>query len=236
MTERGRSRLERSPSALVIGPSALSWKDGCLSFEIDEITVPWPSRIKGRVEVYPSALTNVSVALDGAGKHRWHPMAPCAGIEVRLEKPFRHWHGHAYFDSNVGDEPLEKCFSGWEWSRMPVGDRTAVFYDTTRIGGERLTVGKLFAPNGTSEDIEIPQNVKLPPTLWRIPRSTFSERPALTGVRRTLEDGPFYARSLIDSYVLGESSTAIHESLSLARFRQLGVQAMLPFRMPRRSA
>jgi carotenoid 1,2-hydratase len=50
---------------------------------------------------------------------------------------------------------------------------------------------------------------------------------------RTVEDTPFYARSLLTD---GASSPAhvVHESLSLERFRSPWVQSMLPFRMPRR--
>jgi carotenoid 1,2-hydratase len=49
----------------------------------------------------------------------------------------------------------------------------------------------------------------------------------------TLEDTPFYARSVVRTRLLGEPVTAMHESLSLDRFSALWVQAMLPFRIPR---
>ena len=52
---------------------------------------------------------------------------------------------------------------------------------------------------------------------------------------RSLEDGPFYARSLIESTLLGERVHGVHESLSLDRFAAPWVQALLPFRMPRRA-
>jgi carotenoid 1,2-hydratase len=39
---------------------------------------------------------------------------------------------------------------------------------------------------------------------------------------------------VLDSHVLGRSVTAVHESLSLERFRSPIVQHMLPYRMPRR--
>jgi carotenoid 1,2-hydratase len=48
-----------------------------------------------------------------------------------------------------------------------------------------------------------------------------------------LEDAPFYARSLLDGGYGGQPAAIMHESLSLRRFRQPIVQAMLPFRMPR---
>ncbi|MDC6169194.1 hypothetical protein PO768_17395, partial [Paucibacter sp. XJ19-41] len=49
----------------------------------------------------------------------------------------------------------------------------------------------------------------------------------------TLESGPFYSRSLLRDPLDG--GLAVHESLSLQRFRQPWVQALLPFRMPRRA-
>ena len=51
---------------------------------------------------------------------------------------------------------------------------------------------------------------------------------------RTLEDTPFYTRSLLSARLLGERVAAVHESLSLDRFRTGWVQMLLPFRMPRR--
>jgi len=50
---------------------------------------------------------------------------------------------------------------------------------------------------------------------------------------KTLEDAPFYARSVVSAKLLGEPVTLMHESLSLDRFKMPIVQAMLPFRMPR---
>jgi carotenoid 1,2-hydratase len=55
-------------------------------------------------------------------------------------------------------------------------------------------------------------------------------------VIRTLEDGPFYARSQVRTKLYGEAADAFHESLDLDRFRSPLVRAMLPFRMPRRAS
>ncbi len=52
-------------------------------------------------------------------------------------------------------------------------------------------------------------------------------------VRQTLEDAPFYSRSVIDTQLLGQRVTAVHESLSMDRFTAPWVQAMLPMRIPR---
>ncbi len=50
---------------------------------------------------------------------------------------------------------------------------------------------------------------------------------------RTLEDTPFYARSLVGLRLIGERTVGVHESLSLDRVAHPIVRAMLPFRMPR---
>ena len=49
------------------------------------------------------------------------------------------------------------------------------------------------------------------------------------------EDTPFYARSVLATQSYGTRATAVQEALSLRRFAALLVQAMLPFRNPRRS-
>ncbi|MEO1137101.1 MAG: hypothetical protein AAFW68_10935, partial [Pseudomonadota bacterium] len=50
---------------------------------------------------------------------------------------------------------------------------------------------------------------------------------------KTLEDTPFYSRSIIESSVFGESCRAMHESVDGGRFRSPIVKAMLACRMPR---
>lgn len=73
--------------------------------------------------------------------------------------------------------------------------------------------------------------MKLRRTGWRVARSVRSDGAAK--IVKTLEDAPFYARSVLSAKLLGKPVTLIHESLSLDRFKMPLVQAMLPFRMPR---
>jgi carotenoid 1,2-hydratase len=65
-------------------------------------------------------------------------------------------------------------------------------------------------------------------------RPVGSDRGHPPRLRRTLEDAPFYSRSLIDCQLFGTPALAFHESLSLERFNSGIVRLMLPFRMPRR--
>ena len=130
MTERGRGQLSRSASELAIGPSVVRWDGQALQIDIDEVCSPLPRRVRGRVRVFPQGLCRFTAPLDAAGRHRWGPIAPCARIEVELDRPGLRWSGQAYLDSNEGDEPVDRAFRTWDWSRasLLVGS-TAVVYD-----------------------------------------------------------------------------------------------------------
>jgi len=234
LTERGHRALERTPGRLRIGPSTLAWDGSALTVRFDEVTVPLPSRLRGSVRVQPAALVNRAFVLDDAGRHRWRPMAPCAHAEVVLERPALSWAGRAYLDTNAGDEPLEDAFFGWDWSRAALRRGTAVLYDVHRRSGGRLALALRFDPAGSVEPFPPPPGVRLPCGRWRVERATRAEPGAAApAVLETLEDTPFYARSLVSTTLFGEPVTAVHESLSLERFRAAWVRMLLPFRMPR---
>ncbi len=76
----------------------------------------------------------------------------------------------------------------------------------------------------------LPPAVSLPRTRWGVRRNVCAPGSAVV---ETLEDTPFYARSLIAAEILGAPVTMLHESVALDRFASPAVQAMLPFRMPR---
>ena len=234
MTERSSKTVQRNACSLRIGPSNMSWDKGVLTVAIDEITVPWGKRLRGVVRLYPSAVLNESYALDAAGLHQWCPIAPCARVEVELTQPELRWTGSGYLDSNRGERPLEKDFSSWNWSRATLASKgSAVLYDATRLDGSPLSLALAFGADGRVQSFAPPPAVDLPATAWRLARSTRSE--LASKVLQNLEDGPFYSRSLLRTRLLGEDMIAVHESLSLQRWKQPVVQCMLPFRMPRRS-
>lgn len=234
LTERGSGALQRDAASLTIGPSGLTWDGRALTIRIDEVTVPLPSRIRGTVRLYPTALTRHHVELDAAGRHRWWPIAPCARIEVELERPARRWSGAGYLDTNSGDEPMERAFTTWDWSRACLRDGTAILYDVRRRAGDRMALALRCDRSGVVESFAVPPATPLPPTLWRVARGTRADAGHPATVQETLEDAPFYSRSIVRQHLLGEPVTAMHESLSLDRFAQPLVQLMLPFRMPRR--
>jgi carotenoid 1,2-hydratase len=233
MTERKRAALLARPTTLRIGPSQLTWFDGALQIDITEITAPLPRRLRGRITLRPSTPLNTPIPIDLQGHHRWTPFAPAAEVEVAFSRPAWRWSGHGYFDSNDGDRPLEQDFTTWEWSRARLADGGAVvLYDAARTDGSQLAFARHFAPSGDAHPILLPARHALRPGLWRMPRTTHGD--ATPTLLRPLEDSPFYTRSLISTRLLGQSVTAVHESLSLARFSRRWVQMLLPFRMPRR--
>ena len=233
MTERGHRDVLRYEQALTIGLSALLWDGSALTFAIDEVTAPWPSRLRGKVRVHPGALAAHTVRLDAAGRHRWSPLAPSARVEVEMTQPALRWSGPGYLDSNDGDEPLEAAFRSWTWSRAAMRSGAAILYDVRRRDGTALAVALRVAADGAAEPFAPPPVAPLAPTFWRLPRETRADAGQAARVSRTLTDAPFYARSVLDTHLLGERAAAMHESLSLDRFRAPWVQLMLPFRAPR---
>ncbi len=236
MTERSARRLERDARSLRIGPSRLERHGDALTISIDEITAPWPSRVRGTVRVTADHWHDTIYPLDTAGRHEWQPLAPCARVEVELEQPRSRWSGLAYVDSNRGSAPLEHDFSRWHWSRaVDETGRTTVLYDANRRDGTALGLALAYAPqNATAESLTAPAECTLPRSAWGIARATRSDAGTSASVAQTLEDGPFYARSLVRAQIDGRATTAVHESLDLDRFASPWVRAMLPFRMPRR--
>jgi carotenoid 1,2-hydratase len=198
---------------------------------IDETTVPIPRRLRGTVRVVPTAVTERAFSLNESGNHQWWPIAPCARVQVALDQPHQRWQGDGYFDMNRGDAPLESGFTDWQWSRGATRDGAVIMYEALRRDGSRVDLAMTFDPQGRMQTFEPPPLHALKRTGWRIGRSVRSEEAA--SVVRTLEDTPFYARSVVSAKRLGEPVTLMHESLSLDRFRMPIVQAMLPFRMPR---
>ena len=233
MTERGMSQTSRSASRLSIGPSAMRWSGDSLIVRVEERCAPLPRRLKGEIRLHPASLTEHSYFLDGAGRHRWTPYAPAGRIEVRFSEPDFAWSGSAYFDSNCGSEPLEEAFVDWTWSRAHAAGRTIVLYDVNARDGSQSSLGLEFSAQGSGRPIELPPRAELPRTGWRVPRPTRADSIDAVSIARTLEDAPFYSRSLLRTQLLGESCLAVHESLDLDRFRSRWVQCLLPFRMPR---
>jgi len=235
MTERGQRHVQRSASSFVVGPSSLRWDGQSLVFDLHEVGVPLPLRVDGTLRVWPRALSNFSAPLDDAGRHRWGPIAPCSRVEVKLNRPALQWSGDAYLDSNEGDEPIDRPFTEWDWSRATLPDgSTAVIYDVRQKQGADRVITQRFHPDGRSEAFEAPPRQSLSRTAWRIDRSMRTDTQIPATVKETLEDTPFYVRSVLESGLFGQRVTSVHETLNVPRLVSLPVRLMLPWRMPRR--
>ena len=238
MTEKGASAVARSPDLLAVGGSSMRWTGERLVIDIDEratwLFCPIHPRVRGRVTLDPAMLAAPAFALDPGGRHHWRGIAPLARVKVEMEQPDLSWSGSGYFDCNWGSEGLEEGFADWQWSRAHVGREAAVLYEGVRRDGSRFASALRFDAAGVPHEEPLPLGAPLPRTKWLMNRRTRADR-GRAQVLRTWEDSPFYARSAVNTHLFGQQVTAVHESLSLDRFRTPIVQGMLPYKMPRRS-
>lgn len=236
MTERGQQGLQQSEDCLAIGPSVMRWRGDMLELEVDEIAVPFPRRIRGTIRLHPEHLPGQRHPLDDAEQHFWQPVAPRARVEVKLDHPGLAWSGTGYMDSNLGAVPLEDSFTDWDWSRATGrGGDSRLIYQVRQVTGSTRDLALHFRPDGACESFAPPPARRLPRAWWGVSGAgCLDEDQPMTLVAR-LEDTPFYSRTRLSGMLAGQPVDMMHESLSLRRFRQRWVQALLPFRMPRRS-
>jgi carotenoid 1,2-hydratase len=225
-------RIDRAPEALRIGGSHIA-RDGSRITAVVDARRSYGRSIRGRVRVDALAWHSEDVALDARGVHAWRPLAPRARVQVEMAEPNARWSGWGYVDSNHGAEPLECALGRWTWSRAHVSNgATLVSYDAHTRGGAAKRVRRVFDSHGESSEIEL-ATVPLPRTGWGWTREAHADPGRAARVVRTLEDTPFYARSLVETHVRGAPTLAMHESLSLERFAKPWVRLLLPFRIRR---
>ncbi len=234
MTERGQSDLRLSEHKMEIGPSSMTWENGELVIDVDEMTTPHPGKLKGQIRLKPSGVTGIEVPLMADGSHVWRPFAPTARIEVDLNRTGWQWSGHGYFDANFGTAALEDDFSYWTWSRMPVKGGSAAFYDAERRDGTSLAVALKFAEDGSVTAMEAPPKQRISRSLWTVRRETRGDAGSAPKQVKAMLDAPFYTRSVVRTTIHGEETTGVHEALDLNRFASPLLKPMLAVRVPRR--
>lgn len=228
-TEPSIRDVATSSSELSVAGSRLWWDGDALVVDIDESTAVAGSRVRGRVRVEPE-LAGDPLALDPEARHLWVPVAPRARVQVQMQSPDVAFFGAGYHDSNWGRQPLEACFDSWSWSRAETPGGAAIVYDVDLPDGT-IRHAVRFDRDGAHDDWT-PQHVSaLPRTRWALSRENRADGP--TTLVRTLEDTPFYSRSIVRTHIDGREAVAVHEGLSLTRFTNPVVQLMLPFRLRR---
>lgn len=235
MTERGITAIARSPQNITIGPSSLAYDNAdVLIVTVDEWTVPVPRRLSGKIRIDLGAMFDECHSLDDHGRHHWRPIAPCAHATVQFDRPGLAWQGKAYVDMNTGSEPLETGFRGWTWSRETASGSTRILYDLEQRDGAQRGIAVEYRPDGSMQHFAPDPPQRLSRTGWLVPRATRAAPDRQARVLRTLEDTPFYSRSVLGLQREGVLANAVHESVDLDRFASRWVQMLLPFKMPRR--
>lgn len=234
-TERTAATVLSDAVSLSIGKSRIiAEQEGVIQIDIDETSPKLRRPVKGTVRIRFAHSHRTIFFLDHHGRHKWHPIAPRAAMEVNLSEPGLCFKGSAYHDMNWGAVPLESDFIDWSWSRHALSDQTVVFYDGRHLDNQSFSIGARFDDEGHMNEIQSRPGIQqLPATrLWRCPRPIRSDcGPRLI---RTLENSPFYARSLVETALFGETTVpTVHETLRLNRFVEPATQFMLPFRIRR---
>lgn len=229
MSECRKDSVQCETSRFRVSNSCLDVSGDTLTISVDEIAAPLPQAVKGRIVVNLDTRTTKEHALDAAARHHWWPVSPSARIQVHFDRPDLRWTGHGYVDSNRGSEPLHEGFDDWHWSRTHHAEHTHLTYRSTDRAGNTSALGLNISADGQLSETPLPDASLLPASpIWRAPRVGYL--PGNNRVVRTLEDTPFYARSITTSDA-NPAIMTMHESLSLQRFRSNWVTTLIPFRM-----
>ena len=234
-TEYADAATAHDAQQLRMGANRLSWNDEVLHIEIDEREAPLPRALRARIAVHPTTRSDLAWPLVGSGAHWWYPLIPRARVSVDLRPNGPCWQGSGYLDCNRGTGALEGAFTGWQWLRAHGPTSTSVVYETEPAAHlAEHPARSLFLLSDGGTRIGLPPPARpLAPTRWGISRNVSCDDNQVPRLLRTLEDTPFYARSLVTTRLQGEQLTAVHESLSLRRFQSGWVRSLLPFRMRR---
>lgn len=231
MTERNAKAIDRGDDHFVFGPSSVRVENDKLIFAVRETAAPIPYPVRGEIVIEPQVVQSRQFTLDPKARHAWRPVWPKARVSARFDAPALDWSGDGYVDMNAGLEPLEAGFTSWSWARTAMDDGAAILYDCQPAGGGDHGLALRIHEDGAIEHFEAPPQIALPNVMWGVARPSRSDGQGR--VVKTLEDTPFYTRSVIETELLGEKRISMHESLDLRRFSSNWVRLLLPFRMPR---
>ena len=213
MTERGRRALQaRHGHTWTIGPSALAWDGTALTIGIDEITRAVPvaharhgaRHPGGAHRPAPSGWTRAAAIAGGRSRpargSRSSSTSPaCAGAATAISTATpatSRW--KTAFTTGTGRAPAPRD-----------GSRHAL-RRARRDGGHAVAGIGAAIRTGSVEQFEPPPRRHLPTTRWlaRGARAPGRMRARPRRWPQTLEDAPFYARSVLATHLLGEPVTA----------------------------
>ena len=153
--------------------------------------------MRGTVRLHPRPSPTTAFDAGRAGRHRWWPIAPLARVEVELERPALRWCGTGYLDTNAGDEPLEARLHHMGLvPRQPAPRALPSSTTSRRRDGSERALALRCRPDGSGRASR--RRCRRQPArtaVARAPPHAGRGRPAAS-VRQTLEDTPFYARSV----------------------------------------
>ena len=229
--ERAVNESARTETELTIGASTMRWDGDRLVVDLDERTVPFGTRLRGQVVIHPEARSGLELPIDERGEHLWWPVAPLSRIEVDLPSPGVRFSGHGYHDANAGQVPVESSFVDWSWSRARTDEGALLTYDLSCTSGAERSLAFRVTPHGLVEPLEGLGIAPLARTGWGLSRTTRVDRGHGGRVVRSLEDGPFYSRALVETRLGGQPVVAMHEKLAAHRLRRSWVRALTAFRL-----
>ena len=222
---------QRTANSVEIGSSTMGWKGDHLEITIATRSTPLGLPLRGRLTLHPEVRTERRVALDDAGDHDWWPVAPLSRLEVDFSLPSVRFSGHGYHDANAGAVPLDSTFESWSWGRARTDDGAILTYDVRPVSSADRSHGFRISPAGKVDELQASRKVPLPRTIWGIDRQARIDAGYRPVVVRTLEDGPFYARALVETHLEGRAALMMHETLAAHRLRKRWVRLLTRCRM-----
>ena len=185
-----------------------------------------------RTRIMPESDLAISVMVNSNTGPFFDASAALSRVEVELVEPAVRFSGHGYHDVNAGDVPLSETFDTWTWSRARVSEtRACLVYDVCETDGRTDALAFSVDASGATTALPRLSTVSLPRSRWALPQHTRADSGSEARLVRRLEDGPFYARSVIETTIDGQRCPAVHETLAGHRLDHGWVRFCTGYRM-----
>ena len=139
--------------------------------------------------------------------------------------------GHGYHDANAGDVSLDTSFHSWSWARGRGEDASFITYDVVFTDKATSSHALAISKRGDVAPMESVTAIHVGATRWGLDRVVHADAGATARVVRSLEDGPFYARAIVETRLGGRPIALMHETLAADRLRRRWVRFCTRFRM-----